>query len=81
MHFAKWYARTFDLYITKGINPKQFLNQWQLAIIGYAQTNTALNITGVANTGRKTAIKLIQRMFADPDLMILGAEAKARILR
>jgi len=81
MHFAKWYARTFDLYITKGINPKQFLNQWQLAIIGYAQTNTALNITGVANTGRKTAIKLIQRMFADPDFMILGAEAKARILR
>ncbi len=81
MHFAKWYARTFDLYITKGINPKQFLSQWQLAIIGYAQTKTALNITRVANTGRKTAIKLIQRMFADPEFMILGAEAKARILR
>ena len=81
LHFAKWYARTFDLYIAKGVNPKQYLNQWQLAIIAYAQKNTAMNITGVANTGRKTAIKIIQRLFRDPNFVTLGASAKARLLR
>ena len=81
LHFAKWYARTFDLYIAKGVNPKQYLNQWQLAIIAYAQKNTAMNITGVANTGRKTAIKIIQRLFRDPNFVTLGPAAKARLLR
>ena len=81
LHFAKWYARTFDLYIAKGVNPKQYLNQWQLAIMAYAQKNTAMNITGVANTGRKTAIKIIQRLFRDPDFVTLGPAAKARLLR
>lgn len=81
LHFAKWYAKTFDLYITKGVNPKQYLNQWQLAIMAYAQKNTAMNITGVANTGRKTAIKIIQRLFRDPNFVTLGPAAKARLLR
>ena len=81
LHFAKWYAKTFDLYITKGVNPKQYLNQWQLAIMAYAQKNTAMNITGVANTGRKTAIKIIQRLFRDPNFVTLGPSAKARLLR
>jgi len=81
LHFAKWYARTFDLYIAKGVNPKQYLNEWQLAIMAYAQKNTAMNITGVANTGRKTAIKIIQRLFRDPDFVTLGPAAKARLLR
>jgi len=81
MHFAKWYARTFDLYISKGVNYKDFLSGWELAFIAYAQKFTALEITKVANTGRKTAIKLIQRLFSDPEFITLGAEAKARILR
>ena len=67
--------------LPKELNPKQYLNQWQLAIMAYAQKNTAMNITGVANTGRKTAIKIIQRLFRDPDFVTLGPAAKARLLR
>ena len=81
MHFAKWYARTFDLYINKGVDFKKYLTAWEISFIAYAQNFTALEITGVANTGRKTAIKLIQRIFSDPEFITLGAEAKGRILK
>ena len=81
MHFAKWYATTFDLYINKGVDFKKYLSAWELSFIAYAQNFTALEITGVSNTGRKTAIRLIQRLFADPEFMSLGAASKARILK
>jgi hypothetical protein len=81
MHFAKWYARTFDLYINKGVDFRKYLTEWELAFMAYAQKYTALSITGVANTGKKTAIKVIQRLFQDQEFMALGADAKARILK
>ena len=29
IRFANWYAKGFDRYIKKGINPNEFIDQWQ----------------------------------------------------
>ena len=81
MHFAKWYARTFDKYLKKGVSSKDYITQWQLAFGVYADRAAARNVTLVSGTAKKTLIKITQRLFRDPEFVALGADAKARILK
>lgn len=81
MHFAKWYARTFDKYIKKGVSSKEYVTQWQAAFGLYAKQVAATNVVLVSGTAKKTLIKITQRLFADPEFMGLGYDAKARILK
>ena len=81
MHFAKWYARTFDKYIKKGVDSKEYVTQWQAAFGLYAKQVAATNVVLVSGTAKKTLIKITQRLFSDPEFMSLGYDAKARILK
>ena len=81
MHFAKWYAKTFDKYLKKGVSSKDYITQWQLAFGVYADRAAARNVTLVSGTAKKTLIKITQRLFRDPEFVALGADAKARILK
>jgi len=81
MHFAKWYAKTFDKYLKKGVSSKDYITQWQLAFGAYADRAAARNVTLVSGTAKKTLIKITQRLFRDPEFVALGADAKARILK
>ena len=81
MHFAKWYARTFDKLIKKGVNSKEYVTQWQAAFGLYAKQVAATNVVLVSGTAKKTLVKITQRLFSDPEFMTLCYDAKARILK
>ena len=81
MHFAKWYARTFDKLIKKGVSSKDYVTQWQASFGLYAKQVAATNVVLVSGTAKKTLIKITQRLFSDPEFMGLGYDAKARILK
>jgi uncharacterized protein with gpF-like domain len=68
MRFAKWYAKNFDKYIEKGVNPKQFESRWQ-------------NLSLVQGTAKQTLVKILRANMADPEFSALGADAKQRVLR
>lgn len=53
MHFAKWYARTFDKLIKKGVNSKEYVTQWQAAFGLYAKQVAATNVVLVSGTAKK----------------------------
>ncbi len=81
LHFANWYARNFDKFATKGINPSQYQNIWQekfaAAAVGVANTNVTL----IQGTARRTLLRLTTKILRDPDFQKLGPRQQARILR
>jgi hypothetical protein len=81
MHFAKWYAKTFDKFIKKGVSSREYVTQWESAFGLYARQVAATNVVLVSGTAKKTLIKITQRLFSDPEFMGLGYQEKARILK
>lgn len=79
-HIAKWYFKTFEKYIKKA-DSKPYESEWEKAFATYGGQVAATNVTGVANTAKKTLIKITQQLMRDPEFMSLGAQQKARILR
>lgn len=81
MRFAKWYAKNFDKYIKKGVNPKQFESIWQNLFAQYALANAGSKISLVQGTAKQTLVKILRANMADPEFSALGADAKQRVLR
>lgn len=81
MRFANWYARYFDLYIPKGINPTQYQSVWKQQIEAYAYAWAAKNVTLVQGTAKQTLRRVIQALTLDPSFNALGNEQKEIILR
>jgi len=81
LHFANWYARNFDKFATKGINPTQYQTEWQRKFAANAAAVAATNTPLVQGTARKTLIQITTKLLRDPDFMRLGAREQARILR
>lgn len=81
MRFAKWYAKNFDKYIEKGVNPKQFESRWQNLFAQYALANAGSKISLVQGTAKQTLVKILRANMADPEFSALGADAKQRVLR
>jgi len=81
LHFANWYARNFDKFDTKGINPTQYKTEWQRKFAANAAAVAATNTPLVQGTARKTLIQVTTKLLRDPDFMRLGAREQARILR
>ena len=81
LHFANWYARNFDKFATKGINPTQYRTEWQRKFAANAAAVAATNTPLVQGTARKTLIQITTKLLRDPDFMRLGAREQARILR
>ena len=80
MRFAVWYFRNSEKYQEKK-SPKQYTRTWQAAFSYYASQVAAQNVTLVSGTAKKSLMQVIQKLYRDPDFVILGAEERARILR
>lgn len=80
LQFAKWYAKNFDKYITKGVEAGQFVDQWINSFASFGSAVAAQRVTLVSGTAKETLIKITQRFMSDPEFMTLGNTEKARIL-
>ncbi len=81
LQFAKWYARNFDKYIKKGVNPNQFIDQWANTFAALGSAVGAERVTLVSGTAKKTLVKVTQNLLTDIDFQNTGIEEKTRILR
>ena len=81
LRFAKWYARNFDKYLTKGVNPNKFSDQWQNSFASLGSAVGAQRVTLVSGTAKKTLIDITQKLLRDPEFMVLGSVEKGRILK
>lgn len=81
MQFAKWYARNFDKYMKKGVNPNQYIDQWQNVFASLGSAVGAQRVTLVSGTAKDTLIKVTQNLMTDIDFQNSGIEEKTRILR
>lgn len=81
MRFANWYAKSFNRYIKKGVNPNEYASQWQNSFASYGSAVGAQRVTLVSGTAKKTLIDLTQKLLRDPEFMVLGTIEKGRILR
>lgn len=81
LKFANWYAKNFDKYLTKGVNPNQYASQWQNTFASFGSAVGAQRVTLVAGTAKKTLIDITQNLMRDPEFMSVGNIEKGRILR
>lgn len=81
LQFAKWYARSFDKYIKKGVNPNQYVDEWQNSFASYGSAVGAERVTLVSGTAKATLVKVTQNLMTDIDFQNLGIAEKTRILR
>ena len=81
LQFAKWYARNFDKYIKKGVNPNQYFDEWQNSFASYGSAVGAERVTLVSGTAKATLVKVTQNLMTDLDFQNLGIAEKTRILR
>ncbi len=81
LRFANWYARSFDKYIRKGINPKQFESFWAEKFAFLGMSIGAKRVTLVSGTAKKTLIKILTGFMSDENFMSIGADQQARILK
>ena len=81
MRFANWYAKNFDKYLTKGVNPNQYASQWENIFASFGSAVGAQRVTLVSGTAKQTLIKVTQNLLTDPDFMSVGNIEKGRILR
>ena len=44
LRFAKWYARNNDKYLTKGVNPNQYVDQWTNKFASFGSAVGALSL-------------------------------------
>ncbi len=77
----KWYLKNYKKYIKKEDPFSEDLNIWKNIFSDYANQVAATNVVLVSGTAQKTLIKITQRILSDPELSMLGADEKARILR
>ena len=81
IRFANWYAKGFDRYIKKGVNPNEYQSQWQNSFASLGSAVGAQRVTLVSGTAKKTLIDLTQKLLRDPEFMVLGSVEKGRILK
>jgi hypothetical protein len=80
MRFANWYARNFDRFLKKGVNPNQFQTQWQNLFGQYAQQNAGAKIVLVQGTAKKTMQRILKANMNDPTFAALGARQKRDVI-
>ena len=80
LHIANWYFRSFEKYYAKA-DPKPYKSKWQNAFETYGSLIASYNAPLVAETGKKTLIKLVDQLMRDPEFQALGNQQQARILR
>jgi hypothetical protein len=79
--FANWYAKNFDKYLTKGVNPSQFQEPWRAFFKNTGMVIGAQRVTLVQNTAKKTLIKVYRQLASDPIFQTEGEIVKGRMLK
>lgn len=80
MRFANWYARNFDKFLKKGVNPNQFQTEWQNLFGQFAQQNAGAKIVLVQGTAKKTLQRILKANMGDPAFAALGARQKRDVI-
>lgn len=80
MRFANWYARNFDRFLKKGVNPNQYQTQWQNLFGQFAQQNAGAKIALVQGTAKKTLQRILKANMNDPAFAALGARQKRDVI-
>ena len=80
MRFANWYARNFDKFLKKGINPNQYQTQWQNLFGQFAQQNAGAKIKLVQGTALTTMQRILKANMNDPAFAALGARQKRDVI-
>jgi len=80
MRFANWYARNFDRFLKKGVNPNQYQTQWQNLFGQFAQQNAGAKIKLVQGTALKTMQRILKANMNDPAFAALGARQKRDVI-
>ena len=80
MRFANWYARNFDRFLKKGVNPNQFQNEWQNLFGQFAQQNAGAKIKLVQGTALTTMQRILKANMNDPAFAALGARQKRDVI-
>tara|TARA_R110000822_G_scaffold5786_10_gene24759 strand:+ start:1490 stop:3061 length:1572 start_codon:yes stop_codon:yes gene_type:complete len=81
LQFAKWYAKNYDKYLSKGINPSEYVGEWTNKFAAFGSAVGAQRVTLVSGTAKETLIKITQNLIRDPEFMTLGNTEKGRILK
>ena len=81
LQFAKWYAKNYDKYLSKGINPSEYVGEWTNKFASFGSAVGAQRVTLVSGTAKQTLIKVTQNLMRDPEFMTLGNTEKGRILK
>jgi len=81
LNFAKWYAKGFDKFLSKGVNPNQYVSGWENSFASFGSAVGAQRVTLVSGTAKKTLIQVTQKLMRDPEFQALGNTEKGRILR
>lgn len=80
LDMAKWYVNNYKKYLKKSDDIVTDVTLWVSIFNDYANRVAATNVVSVSGTAQKTLIKITQRILRDPELSMLGASEKARIL-
>ena len=81
LQFAKWYAKNYDKYLSKGVNPSEYVGEWTNKFASFGSAVGAQRVTLVSGTAKQTLIKVTQNLMRDPEFMTLGNTEKGRILK
>jgi hypothetical protein len=78
--FAVWWSNSYLKYIKKADPIGSNKDIWVGIFTAYGNRVAATNVSLVSGTAKKTLESVIRNLFKDPDLALLGADEKARIL-
>ena len=81
LQFAKWYSKNYDKYLSKGVNPSEYVGEWTNKFASFGSAVGAQRVTLVSGTAKQTLIKVTQNLMRDPEFMTLGNTEKGRILK
>lgn len=81
LRFANWYAKNFEKFITKNINPNDYNDIWEQQFATLGNQIAGERITLVQGTAKKTLTTTLKKFMADPEFMSLNEREGQKILR
>ena len=81
LRFANWYAKNFEKFITKNINPNDYNDIWEQQFATVGSQVAGQRVVSVQGTAKKTLTTTLQKFMKDPEFMSLNERQAQRILR
>ena len=81
LRFANWYAKNFEKFITKNINPNDYNDIWEQQFATVGSQVAGQRVVSVQGTAKNTLTTTLQKFMKDPEFMSLNEREAQRILR